>query len=166
MTIGKKPVKPVTDDWKRKMLLAEHSPIRLVEYDIILEGIPYYVAMHLVRHKHGVEHFVCSQRDDRTKDTEKRADKPQGALVDMQMSCNAQALINISRKRLCGKASKETRAVWRAVEQAMRKVDHVMAEFMTPDCVYKGRCTEIDSCGYWIYKLIHNKTDKQDERTN
>jgi thymidylate synthase ThyX len=38
-----------------------------------------------------------------------RDELPQGSLNDMDMTCNAQAFINISRKRLCSRASKETR---------------------------------------------------------
>lgn len=67
---------------------------------------------------------------------------------DMAASVNAQALINISRKRLCGKASKETREAWRAVKKEMEKVDPVMASVMVPECVYRGFCPERKSCGF------------------
>ena len=67
----------------------------------------------------------------------------------MDMSANAQALINISRKRLCNCASKETREAWLQVKEAIRSIDPIMAEKMVPDCLYRGFCPEfMNSCGY------------------
>ena len=55
-TIGKKPLeKEPSDSWKAKMLLAEHSPIRLLEYDWSWKKIKQYVTTHLVRHHEGCE---------------------------------------------------------------------------------------------------------------
>ena len=54
---GKEP----SSEWKRRMLLARHSPIQAVFYRIRMDGIPYWVSVHLVRHKVGVDHFVRSQ---------------------------------------------------------------------------------------------------------
>lgn len=79
-TVGKKSTKEATDEWKRKLLKSEHSPIRTLWFAFRLE-IPYYVSTHLVRHKHGCEHFVQSQRDDRAKNDKPRAFKPQGEMV-------------------------------------------------------------------------------------
>ena len=46
-TVGKKPLdKEPSDFWKGKMLLAEHSPIRLVEFDISIENIKQWVTTH------------------------------------------------------------------------------------------------------------------------
>jgi hypothetical protein len=69
----------------------------------------------------------------------------------MDMTCNAQSFMNISRKRLCyGCASTETRAAWQVVINALREVDPILAEKCVPDCVYRGFCTESKkrSCGY------------------
>ena len=65
--------------------------------------------MHLVRHWLGFIPFVHSQREDRRQLEVPRDELPQGALNDMDISINAQAMINVSRKRLCSKASPETR---------------------------------------------------------
>lgn len=109
-TAGKEPTgKESSDSWKAKMLLAEHSPIRLVEYEWVWENIRQWVSVHLVRHHEGCEKFVHSQRADRRNLDVSRDELPQGALNDMMMTANAQAMINISRKRLCSCASKETR---------------------------------------------------------
>ena len=109
-TIGKPPIDKIpSQSWEAKMILAEHSPIRLVEYDWTWEDIKQWVTTHLVRHHNGCEKFVHSQRGDRRKLDVPRDELPQGSLNDMDMTANVQAIINISRKRLCSCASPETR---------------------------------------------------------
>lgn len=154
-TIGKEPLnKEPSDSWKAKMLLAEHSPIRLVEFEWTWNGIKQWVTTHIVRHHEGCEKMVHSQRGDRRAileeyGVETRDELPQGAVNDMDMTANAQALINISRKRLCSCASPETRAAWKQVQEAIRKVDPIMAEKMVPECIYRGFCPEfMNPCGY------------------
>lgn len=154
-TIGKNPLdKEPSNSWKAKMLLAEHSPIRLIEYEWTWSDIMQWVTTHLVRHHEGCEKFVHSQRGDRRAILEEynvssRNELPQGATNDMDMTANAQALINISRKRLCNCASKETREAWKQVQDAIREVDPVMADKMVPECIYRGFCPEfMNSCGY------------------
>ena len=151
-TIGKKPVdKEPSNSWKAKLLLAEHSPIRLLEFDWTWGEIQQWVTTHLVRHHEGCEKFVHTQRVDRNPELEglSRDELPQGLLNDMDMTANAQALINISRKRLCACASKETREAWKQVKEAIREVDPIMADKMVPECIYRGFCPEfINPCGY------------------
>lgn len=154
-TIGKKPLdKEPSNSWKAKMLLAEHSPIRLIEYEWTWSNIMQWVSTHLVRHHEGCEKFVHSQRGDRRAILEEynvssRDELPQGATNDMDMTANAQALISISRKRLCSCASKETREAWKQVKEEVRKVDPVMADKMVPECIYRGFCPEfMNPCGY------------------
>lgn len=154
-TIGKDQLnKEPSDSWKAKMLLAEHSPIRLLEYDWSWGEIRQWVTAHLVRHHEGCEKFVHTQRGDRRKiledyGVETRDKLPQGALNDMDMTANAQALINISRKRLCNCASKETREAWTQVKEAIAEVDPILASKMVPECLYRGFCPEfMNPCGY------------------
>lgn len=148
-TVGKKPLdKEPSKNWEAKMLLAEHSPIRLVEYDVTFEDIKQWVTTHLVRHWLGFIPFVHSQREDRRKLEVPRDELPQGALNDMDFSVNAQAMINISRKRLCNKASPETRDAWQKVVNAIGEIDPIMAEKCVPNCVYRGFCPEMESCGF------------------
>ena len=154
-TIGKDQLnKEPSDSWKAKMLLAEHSPIRLLEYDWSWGDIRQWVTAHLVRHHEGCEKFVHTQRGDRRKiledyGVETRDELPQGALNDMDMTANAQALINISRKRLCNCASKETREAWTQVKEAIAEIDPVLASKMVPECLYRGFCPEfMNPCGY------------------
>lgn len=146
-TVGKKALnKEPSDEWKDSILYAEHSPIRLIEYDIQFKNIPNFVAGHLVRHFMGTEKFVESNRQDRTgkNPTEINRLTP----VNMNMTCNAQALINISRKRLCSCASAETRMAWKHVKKEVEKIDPLMAKHMVPECVYRGFCPEINTCGF------------------
>lgn len=146
-TIGKESGSYPDSAWKRKILRAEHSPIRLLTFRIRFTDIPYWVVGHFVRHKVGVEHFVSTQRTDRT--GVDRSKLPQDALVTYTMVANAQALINISRKRLCMQASTETRLAWFLVRCAF---DHVgeaeLAAAMVPECLYRGFCPEMKSCGW------------------
>ena len=151
-TVGKVPLsKEPSDKWKAKMLLSEHSPIRLLEYDFSWADIKQWVTVHLVRHHEGCEKFVHSQRTDRNPDLAglNRDELPQGLLNDMDMTCNAQALINISRKRLCNCASFETHQAWKQVIEEIRKVDPILADKCVPECLYRGFCPEFDRCcGY------------------
>ena len=171
-TWGKKPINhEPSDKFKREILLAEHSPIRLLEYDFTIEDVRQWVTVHLVRHHEGCEKFVHTQRQDINEQIEKitseiiRIAKEEGITRngwrerdymfqgegnDMDMICNAQAFINISRKRLCkGCPSPETRKAWEIVIEALREVDAVLAEKCVPECVYRGFCPESKRCcGY------------------
>ena len=150
-TIGKDPIdKEPSTSWKAKMLLAEHSPIRLLEYDWGWNNIRQWVTAHLVRHHEGVEKFVHSQRGDRRKLPCDRDHIFQGAKNDMDMSANAQGIINISRKRLCNCASNETREAWKKFMDELEKVDPILRSKCVPECIYRGFCPEfLGSCGYW-----------------
>ena len=148
--------KEPSDKWKKTILRAEHSPIRLMTYTIALIGIPYYVSVHLVRHKIGIEHFVKSQRTDRTGID--RDELPQGTLVNHTINVNLQALINISKKRLCGKADKATIELWDLVVDEVVKHDIIVASCLVPECIYRGlNCFEFKSCNY--YKTISAKDE-------
>jgi len=133
--------------WKRQILLAEHSPIRTIVFNWKWVDLPYWVSVHLVRHKISIEHFVSTQRSDRT--GVKREDLPQGALVQHRCEANAQAIISISRKRLCKQASKETTEAWKAVVEEIRMVQPEVASCCVPECIYRGFCPELKPCG-WI----------------
>jgi thymidylate synthase ThyX len=151
-TVGKKPIKKEPSQaFKKKILLAEHSPIRLLEYDFTWEDIKQWITVHIARHHQGCEKFIHSQRTDRNEKLKglNRDDLPQGLLNDMDMTCNAQSFINISRKRLCNCASKETREAWTAVIEYLKEIDPELAAVCVPECIYRGFCPEFDRCcGY------------------
>lgn len=147
-TIGKEPKhSEPSDSWKAKIILAEHSPIRLIEFDFTIEKIPMFSTVHLVRHHIGCEKFVSTQRSDRG--NVKRCNMKQTKLNNMDMTINAQALLNISRVRLCSCASKETREAWKMVVAEVAKVEPILASKCVPNCIYKGYCSEFfGGCGY------------------
>jgi thymidylate synthase ThyX len=144
VTQGKDGMITPSEEWKRKIISAEHSPIRTLMYTIAMWQIPYFASVHFVRHKFGVEHYVKSQRVNPNRG-EDRQDSPVNHVMDL----NAQALINISRKRLCYKADPKTREIMEEIASKIFKVDPVMHDFMVPDCVYRGACHEFQSCGYF-----------------
>lgn len=52
-TQGKEPLgHEPSDEFKKQMILSEHSPLRELEFDIKMYGIPYWVSNHFVRHVH------------------------------------------------------------------------------------------------------------------
>ena len=140
-------VKEPTAKWKKRILLAEHSPIRKLCFNWKWEDLPYWVSVHFVRHKFGIEHFVSTQRSDRT--GVNRDDSRQDAPVMHECFANAQAMMFISRRRLCAQASPETRAAWRAVVDELAKVEPELAECCVPECVYRGFCPEFKCCGFF-----------------
>jgi hypothetical protein len=171
-TIGREQSsKEPSDSWKSKILLAEHSPIRLLEYDFGWKKIRQWVTAHLVRHHEGCEKFVHSQRGDRRELPCERDRLPQGARNDMDMTANAQALISISRKRCCMCASKETREAWGQVLNELEKIDPILRSKCVRECVYRGFCPEwMSKCkycyspAYWLeVKNYRNTTFGNDE---
>ena len=133
--------------WKKRMLLCEHSPIRLLSFVITWHALPYYVSVHFCRHKIGIEHWVSTQRSDRTGVPREKA--PQDAPVTHSVSVNAQALMTISRKRLCNKAAPETRKAWQLLLDSLQRKEPEIVSCCVRECVYRnGFCPEFQSCGY------------------
>lgn len=162
ITVGKIiEYKEPAKEWKKDILLAEHSPIRALEYRILLNPVKYRTAMHLRTHLVGTWHqelvYISTQRDDRKADTTPRDEKLQSAPVIMVMRANAQAIINMSRKRLCAQADEDTRRVWSAVVNELKKIDKELAEVCVKECLYRGFCPERESCGYTNKAAFINK---------
>lgn len=146
-TEGKQRNKVPTEKWRKALLRAGHSPARTLMYTVEISDVPYWVVMHLVRHKIGIEHYVSTQRNDRQSDYDRTAAR-QDAPVLYRFDVNAQALIEISHRRLCGKAASETREVWRQVCEAIKQVTPEMDGLLVPACVHQGgRCDEFKPCG-------------------
>lgn len=122
---------------------AEHSPIRTQMYWVEMFSIPTFVSVHLVRHHVGVVHFVHSNRDDLGGDGEADRNTP----INHAMLINAQGLIDMTRKRLCGKAHVETRKVMKEIKSIMELLDPIVAKYMVRNCEYRGMCPEVKSCG-------------------
>ena len=144
-TVGKKLInKEVSSEWKRKILESEHSPIRELWFGFKME-IPYFISVHFCRHHEGVNHFVQTQRTDRT--GVNRDELPQDSMVSHIMTINAQALMNMARKRLCLQASKETRDVMLQICNLALGVCPELRGLLVPNCLYRnGECNEFFPC--------------------
>lgn len=160
-TVGKKLKKNnnvVDDEWKKRLIESEHSPIRELWFGIQME-IPYWVAMHFRTHQLSEGNYdlsvrpdfkndyISTQRDDRVKDDVPRGKKPQDEIVSYIMSINAPALINMAHKRLCRQASEETRQVMQEIVKQVITLCPYMKDVLVPLCVYRnGKCNEMFSC--------------------
>ena len=81
-------------------------------------------------------------------------------MVPMEMEANIQALINISRKRLCTSADPLTRKYWKATLEAIKEYDEDIYWACVPECVRCGGCPEYISCGYYD-KLMEGATREE-----
>lgn len=71
---------------------------------------------------------------------------------------NAEEIVNISRVRLCTKASPETREVWQAVVNKIREIDPDLAKHCVPQCMYRGGiCPEPKGCGFNKTELFNKQ---------
>ena len=144
-TIGKTTEKVPTSEWRHKILEARHSPIRELIYSFEITGIPYWVHVQLVRHHAGINFFVKSQRNDRQSEYDRNSAR-QDAPVNMIVSLNAEALMNLANKRLCHLASDETQDIVFDMCHEALKVTPEFDGLLVPMCQY-GRCHEMYPCG-------------------
>lgn len=138
--------KDPSDTFKKKLLIAEHSPIRLLEFDWTWKSIFYWVSTEWSRHKN--EKFISTQRDDRLIDDTPRGKKPQDAAVNYDGYANMQNLIDIWRKRLCYQATPEARELAEDFKMKLRETHPLEAAVMVPNCIYRLGCPEFQTCGY------------------
>lgn len=133
-------------EWKKSILEARHSPIRLLHFVFELRDIPYFVAMHLCRHVHSTP-FVKSQRNDRQSDYDRNAAR-QDAPVNMMWEMNAEELMTICAKRLCTQAAKETRSVVQEMANIVIQCCPEFSDVLKPQCEWQGGiCHEMHCCG-------------------
>lgn len=168
-TVGKKDIrKEPSDDFKKSILISEHSPIRMLTYEVIWKNIPYFVAMHLRTHHIGFKateddiYFIQTSRSDRIQ--KDRNSLVQTAPVSCRAVLNAQSIINTSRVRLCQLSSLETRKAWKALIERLKETEPLLAKLCQPNCIYRARCPEgKNTCGYnhtTIYKKEINNYNK------
>ena len=148
VTMGKTeiPKAPPRSQLLRRVLHARHSPIRVLNFAFLIEGIPSNTATHLARHVHAVP-FVSSLRNDR----QERMDgdnAPRNTPVDMIFYCNAEELMTFANKRLCGRAAQRTQQVARMMCDEAEKAMPELSGDLVPMCIYHGGvCHELESCG-------------------
>lgn len=148
--------------WKRRMLLAEHSPIRKIHISWKWRNLMSWVSVHFVRHKYGIEHFVSTARPDRT-------GIPRGSKedhVDHECESNPAEIIYISRKRLCKKAEVDTRIAWTTFLETLAFTEPELFLACVPDCIYRGWCYEYGSCGDHLKPQFQIDLDKYRRNIN
>ena len=145
----------VTEEWKHKILTAKHSPIRTLVFTIKMT-IPSFVSVHFVRHKIGVEHYVQSQRNDRQTNYDREL-APQNAMVSHIMEINAEQLMFMANRRLCGMADATTRYVMQAICRGVEQLNPEFTGHLKPMCEHLHECPEFKSCGYWENKINKNR---------
>lgn len=131
--------------FKEKLLISEHSPIRLLEFTWTWRNIPYWVSTEWSRHK--FEKFISTQRTDRT--GIKRDELPQNAPVTFNGNANMQNLIDAWRKRLCYKATPEARKLAEDFREELLNDYPLEATVLVPNCVYRCGCPEFTPCGFF-----------------
>lgn len=142
-TSGKGPLgHEPSEDFKRRILIAEHSPIRRISVSWVWQGIKSWIATHWSRHKW--ECFISTQRTDRTGTP--RDKLPQDAPVIFVGEANVQALIDTMRKRLCCQADRETRAYASDLKATLHIKQPEISDVLVPNCVYRCGCPELESC--------------------
>lgn len=135
-----------TETFKKKLLISEHTPIRLLEFDWSWKGIFYWVSTEWSRHK--FEKFISSQRDDRLFDEIPRGKKPQDALVNFDGYANMQQCIDGWRKRLCYQATKDARELAEDFKIVLHKTHPIEANILVPNCIYRWGCPEFKCCNH------------------
>ena len=139
--------KEPTIDFKKKILISEHSPIRLIEIKWRWEGIKSWISVHFARHWLGWDKWISTQRNDRT--GVDRDKSPQDTPVNYDGKGNAQSLRNVARFRLCNSAHPETRAYMEDLKESIHEFEPELSDVMQRNCIYRGGCPEFNPCPYW-----------------
>ena len=158
VSMGDSKLEP-TSEWKRKLLICRHSPLRIGSVLWKSEDVPFYVMGHIVRHNVGCTPFVSTSREDRTGIP--RNERKQTDFVDMQMIANIEALINISERRLCTCADPTTKKYWESVLEAIREYDEDVFWACVPQCIRCGACVEPFSDCRFYENFSKNLTPEQ-----
>jgi len=146
-TVGKEFTdKEPTEEFKKKLLISEHTPIRQIEVDWSWKGIKSWVATEWSRHK--FEKYITSQRNDRQNKYD-RNKAPQDSPVNYDGYANAQNLIDAWRKRLCFQATKEARDLALDFKKELSKTNPELADVLVPNCIYRCGCPEFKPCGFF-----------------
>lgn len=141
-TIGKEAGnKEPSHEWKRKLLVCQHSPIRKGIVTWKWDDIPYAISTHYCRHHVGCEKFISTSRADRT-DVKDRSKRSQMDPVSMEMDANIQSLIDMASRRLCNQADKTTIGYMQDLVSAIKEYDEDIAWALVPSCVRYGGCNE------------------------
>ena len=79
-----------------------------------------------------------------------RAVLPNACCTELYMTANARALVEMSHLRMCNRAQREIRAMFKKIRNCLQHVSPFVAQNMIPACEAHGGipfCTEHNSCG-------------------
>ena len=68
-------------------------------------------------------------------------------MVSHIMYINAQELMTMSHKRLCGQADIDTRKIMQTIVKEVLKTNPEFEDVLVPNCQYLHRCPEFFPCG-------------------
>lgn len=101
---------------------------------------------------------ICERDIQRVRNLPEQFDRK--APTDLAFIINAEAILNMAHKRLCTKASKETREIWESVCGKIKDVDPDLHKHLVPMCVFRGGiCGEPKCCGYNKTEAFKAKLD-------
>ncbi len=158
VSMGDSSIEP-TEEWKKKLLICRHSPLRIGTVLWKSEDVPFYVMGHIVRHSIGCTPFVSTSREDRTGVA--REERKQTDSVELQMIANIESLMNISERRLCTCSDPQTIKYWNTVVEAIREYDEAIAWALVPQCIRHGACVEPFSDCKYFEKFAENLTKEE-----
>lgn len=162
MSVNKPPLeKEPSDEFKKEILMAEHTPIRNLCVDWQWPDIPSWCATHFARHSW--YKIISTQRPDKTGKKRGDADAP----VAFKGRQNMQHSIDTARKRLCFTSSDLTRKYEEDYKWTLTQADPFMGNALVPNCIYRGGCPEPTPCGFYdrfikTYGQISNLQERYD----
>ena len=159
-TIGKEAVAEPSSEWKRKLLICRHSPIRRSLISVKWDEIPSYVSTHFCRHSVGVTPYVSTSREDRT--GVPREERKQTDMVSMQLDLNIQSLFNIMEKRLCKCSDINTIKYAKGLAEAIKEYDEDIFWACVPQCIRCGGCVEpFSNCNFYSNLMKDHTLEEQ-----
>ena len=146
--------KEPSDEFKKSILIAEHSPIRNIIFKWEWIKIPTWVVNHWARHKW--EKYVGTQRTDKTGKERGSQSEP----ANIRCEANVQHLIDTMRKRLCFKSSPETRECAESLKIEIKKTEPFISDVLVPNCIYRCGCPENNKCTFFDVFINNFPKDK------
>lgn len=158
ISMDKSEVEPA-QEWKRKLLIARHSPLRAGEIQWKWNEIPYAISTHFARHVHS-EKWISTSRADRT-EIKDRSERSQMDNVSMTMRSNIDALQAMAEKRLCFQADETTRGYMEDLVEAVGEYDKDVAWSLVPTCIRTAGCPEKFGKCQFFEKLTEDWTKEE-----
>lgn len=86
---------------------------------------------------------------------------PNAALSNITLSINLRELIHVCNLRLCTRAQKEIRDLFKEIVREVKNVDERLASYLVPSCEVYGACFENQCCGRKpkFEDILHEKDD-------